>query len=80
MQQLTMYHIGAQDVGNNQATKPLSRSTYTLTGILEQLQLHFNEREALAETVGHKDFLLLEYLCHLNIEEVWSGQKDTREK
>ena len=36
-----------------------------LTGILEELHVHLNEGEALAEAVGHQDLLLLEDLRHL---------------
>lgn len=36
-----------------------------LTGVLEELHVHLNEGEALAEAVGHQDLLLLEDLRHL---------------
>lgn len=40
-----------------------------LTGVLEGVDLHVQQRKGLSEAVRHRGLLLLEDLCHLGEEE-----------
>lgn len=41
------------------------RQRAVLTGVLESVDLHVDQRKRLSETVRHRSLLFLEDLCHL---------------
>lgn len=56
------------------------RQRAVLTGVLESVDLHVDQRKRLSETVRHRSLLLLEDLCHLrrrrNENEGKEGKED----